>query len=509
MYILTVSDMRAAEDEAFCRGILPLRLMENAGASFVKTLRDKINVEGKKIIVAVGNGNNGGDGYVIARKLKEYGAEVQIIKAFGGNMTDSASKMAAKAGEAGLRTIGFGLDREYAISLINQADIIIDALFGIGFSREADGFTAELFELISRSRAFVAAVDIPSGLFADSGEINSAAVRADLTIALGAYKFAHILPPASELCGEVVCCPIGLPDGSIKPTGTYCETIDKSDVALNLPKREKNSHKGSFGPALFVCGSYNMTGAAVLSVRAAIRSGAGLTKLVSPKSAYPLLAPSLIETVHIPLDETPCGTIAVQALPDIISAAKGAKAMCVGCGLGRNRSTDELICGLMNYIECPIILDADGINAIAQRIDIMEHREHPLIITPHPAEMARLWQTDAKTVNADRIGFAKRTAQRFGCTVVLKGANTVVATKSGRIFVNMNGNAGMATAGSGDMLSGIITALICQGLSPDSAAACGVYIHAAAGDIARDNFSEISMTVSDMIDSLPSVFKFL
>ncbi len=509
MYVLTAFDMRAAEDEAFCRGILPLRLMENAGASFVKTLRNKINVENKNIVVLVGNGNNGGDGYVIARKLREYGAHVHIIKAFGGNMSDSCAKMAAKAVEIGLSPVSFGLDREYSVSLINKSDIIIDALFGIGFLREADSFTTEIFELINNSSAFVASVDIPSGIFADSAKPIGAAVRANLTIALGAYKFAHILPPASELCSEVVCCPIGLPEDAIKPSQHYCETIEKTDVSQNIPHRAKNSHKGSFGPAVFVCGSYNMTGAAVLAVRAATRSGASLTKLVSPISAYPLLAPSLIETVHVPVCETSRGTVAVQALSDILTVSDSAKAMCIGCGMGRNRSTDELIHELVKNVKCPIVLDADGINAIAQRIDIMEHREYPFVITPHPAEMARLWQTDAKAVNADRIGFAKRSAERFGCTVVLKGANTIVATKSGKVFVNMNGNAGMATAGSGDMLAGIITALICQGLSPDSAAACGVYIHAAAGDIAKDNFSEISMTVSDMIDSLPEVFKFL
>lgn len=509
MKIFTVSQMRAAEEETFKRGILPIRLMENAGAAFSKTLCELIDVKDKNICVVVGLGNNGGDGYVAARKLQSYGAKVSVIRAYSGKMTDSCTIMAKKCIEFGIHGSEFGTNEEYCKTIIQNSDIIIDAIFGIGYHGSADEYTTKIFKIINDSPATVVALDIPSGLSADKGTVQGEHINADITITLATAKYCHILPDASEYCGRVVCCSIGIPDEVMDMFGSVPETITKKDVAANLPHRKKNSHKGSFGTAMFLCGSYGMAGAAILACKAAIRSGVGKTVLATVKSIYPIVGAALPETVHLPLKETESGTISKADSSTYIKAAKGANAVCIGCGLGRQRYDFSIIEELFRNAECPIVLDADGINSAASSIDIFKHRNAALVITPHPAEMARLYNTTAKEVNANRIDFATRAAKDFGATVVLKGANTVVATDKGRVFVNMNGNPGMAKAGSGDMLSGIITALIAEGISTEAAACMGVYIHAAAGDIAAEDKSEYSMCVEDMISRLPQVFKSL
>lgn len=509
MKIFTVSEMRAVEQEAFKRGIIPLRLMENAGSAFAKKVCDLFPLQGKKITVVVGNGNNGGDGYVAARKFKSYGAAVSIIRAFTGRTTDQCGEMAKKCAEIGLYPVDFGTNSDFCKDLLSESDIIVDAIFGIGFHGEADRYTAEIIGLINESPAIRVALDIPSGINANSGEVSGAAVKADLTVALAAAKYCHILPDASEYCGRVVCCSIGIPEDAFEIFGSVAETVEASDVAMNLKKRPKNSHKGTFGTAMFLCGSYSMAGAAILACKSAVRSGAGLTKLATVNSIYPIVGAALPETVHIPLKETENGTVSAADIDKVLKQAARSTALCIGCGMGKDRYAPYLLDEIFKNTESPILLDADGINAAAESINIFEHKKGALVLTPHPAEMARLYNTTAKDVNSDRIGFATRAAKDFGATVVLKGANTVIATSKGRVFVNMNGNAGMATAGSGDMLAGIITALMAQGISPDSSAVMGVYIHAAAGDKARDIQGEYSMNVEDMIEALPKVFKSL
>lgn len=507
MKIYTLSEMKRAEEETFRRGIEPLRLMENAGAAFSKTVRDNIETAGRKIAVVVGDGNNGGDGYVAARKFREYGSDVTVIRAFGGRMTESCAYTAQKVADAGIKTVSYTADREYCLNVMQESDIVIDAIFGIGFHGEPDTYSASIFEDINKSGAFVVALDIPSGITADANEVPTVSVNADMTVSLAAYKYCHILPKTSERCGKVLCCAIGIPDSITDSIGNV-ETIDFSDIKELFPKRKKNSHKGTYGTASFLCGSYGMAGAAILACRAAVRSGAGLTRLLAPKSIYPILASSLTETVHTPIDETTVGTASVSALESLCSAAEKSTAFCIGCGLGRNRYTTDLLADFTKQLKCPLILDADGINAASHNIDIIEHISAPLILTPHVGEMARLNGCTNEEINADRIGYAVRTARRFNATVVLKGANTVIASGE-KVYVNMNGNAGMATAGSGDVLAGIITAFAASGLNALNAAKAGVFVHGAAGDLAAEKMSQISLSASDIIDFLPEVFKTL
>ncbi len=509
MRIFTVNQMRAAEEEAFKRGILPLRLMENAGAAFVKTLDGIYNVKGKKIAIVTGNSNNAGDGYVAARKLREYGASVSVIRAFSGRMSEQCSVMYKKCTELGISINDYGTDPSFCNTILDSANIIVDAIFGIGFHGTADSYTSQVFQSINNSKATVVALDIPSGLEADSGCVNSTCVKADTTITLAAAKYCQILPEASQYCGKLVGCGIGIPEDIMDMFGSVPETIEEADVALNLPERPKNSHKGTFGTAAFLCGSYGMAGAAILACKSAIRSGVGLTRLMSPKSIYSIVASSLAETVHSPLEETKSGTVSFAEVGKILKLTETASAVCIGCGMGKERYSNALVGELLKGITAPIVLDADGINAAADSIDIFEHKTSKLVLTPHPKELSRLLGVSVDEINNDRIGFAITASKRFGATVVLKGANTVVATEKGRIFVNIIGNSGMAKAGSGDILAGIITALIAQGVSPDAAACMGVFIHAKAGDICADNLGERSMCVEDMINALAVVFKSL
>lgn len=504
MKILTAAQMKQVEAEAVRSGISWSRLMENAGAAFTKTLRDFLDVKDKSIVVVVGTGNNGGDGYVVARKLMEYGADVTMISAFGHPLTPQSQEMALKITASPL---SFSLGAQHCINSIRSADIIIDAVFGIGYREEPNDTAAELFGVINSSPALKVAIDLPSGVEADGKYASSYAVKADITIALGALKPCHVLYKTNEYCGKILGCSIGIPVESYHLFPTAPETIDFMDVKQNIPKRSKNSHKGANGTAMLLCGSYGMAGAAILAAKSCLRSGAGLINVAAPHSIYPILAASLPEAVHTPLPQTVKGSVSLAGLGDILSSAKKATALCIGCGLNRSPEASELLKLITSSVHCPVILDADGINQAADCIDIIEHHSSPMIITPHPAEMARLWGVSANEVNADRLGYASKTADRFKVTVVLKGANTVVATPKGLTFANMNGNPGMATAGSGDCLAGIITALTAEGLSPESAACCGVYIHAAAGDFAAEQFGEISMCVEDMINMLPRVFK--
>ncbi len=486
MKILSLSQIRSAETRAVTGTNKTLSdLMECAGKSTAKIIKNKYSVLGKKILIVCGNGNNGGDGLVVASELKAEGADVSLFFPFSMPDTDTAKPFIKDVSD--IKTVN---------ELPDEADIVVDALFGIGLNRKLDDNVSSLIEKMNDIDAVKIAIDIPSGVYCDGGACDIS-FKADLTVTFIALKLCFVLPTSSSFCGEVVVCDLG-----INAKEFSYETIEKPDYI----KRDKNSHKGTFGTALLVCGSYGMCGAEILSAKSALLSGAGIVKAVVCDKNYSAFTSTVPEAVTVPVETALSGCPVVYD-KTLYSSLSNIDALLIGCGLGRNDDSIKLVHRILENSNVPTVIDADGINAILGDISIIKRVNSPVIITPHPAEMARLFNTTVSDIEHNRIRYAKEFATENGCTVVLKGANTVVALPDGKIYFNVTGNPGMATAGSGDVLSGIIVSLLAQGLSPETAALNSVYIHGTAGDIAAQKHGEISMTASNIIEELPTVLK--
>ena len=482
MKILTTALIRESEESAVASGAFSLRdLMFRAGSAAAEIIMKKYDCRGKRITVVCGRGNNGGDGCVIAGILAENGADVTVSTPLGTPVTENAAyyydhlKLVKKT------------DR-----FIPDADIIIDAVFGIGLNRAPDEKTAELIKSINSSDGVRVSVDVPSGIAADSGRVLGCAVNADLTVTFIALKPCFVLPHGSDYCGETVVADIGAP-----PVGCSYLTTEKPI----FKKRRHNSHKGTFGTALMFCGSYGMAGAAVLAARSALRSGLGILRAALCESVYYPFTVSVPEAVCVPVKPNNLGTLCPDNLnlPELL---KGCSAALIGCGMGNNEDTARLVRELVEISEIPLVIDADGINALQGGIDIIKKSKAPIILTPHPGEMARLCSATIREVEENRVEIARDFAVKYGCVLVLKGADTVVATPSGELYFNMTGNPGMSTGGSGDVLAGITVSLLAQGFSTEEAAKSAVYLHGEAGDKAAARRGERAMLPSDLIEEL-------
>ncbi len=505
MLMLTSQQMRSAELEAIRYGMNELRLMENAGAAAAKVINDEFSCAQKNVAVVCGFGNNGGDGYVVARKLKEKGANVHIIRAFGLPQTSTSNQMCLKAMEISVPILDYASSSVNSNAVIDNADIIVDAVFGLGFRGEVDNKTAELFGAINNAKAKVASIDLPSGIYAGGGFSNNA-IMADLTVTFECYKPCHLHPSSLDLCGKVKVVSIGIPSDILE---SFLDAPKKTELDIllkSLPKRLPSFHKGNCGTALIIAGSYGFAGAAVLAAKAALKSGVGLVKIACVKSIYQIIALALPEAVCVPLDENESGTIAISQISKVLKHINTSDAVLVGPGLGCNDDTCALVREVILNSKVPIVIDADGLNCIANCIDIIEQKKADIVLTPHPKEFSRLTKLNVAEIENDRFENAKNFAKRYNVSLVLKGRYTVIADAAG-LWFNTLGNSGMATAGSGDMLSGIIVSLMAQNMDFSSAIKAAVTIHAAAGDLAKEQFGERSMTVSDMIDQLPILFK--
>lgn len=482
MSVLTKTLIKESEEKAVKSGAFSFReLMPTAGTKAFEEIIKRYDVKSKKIAVLCGSGNNGGDGCVIAKKLSEYGTDVTVITPFGIPVTENALYYYNE-----LKSI------KKCDTFTDNYDIIIDAIFGIGFSREADDKTKELFCAVNKSKAVKIAIDIPSGVECDKGYVWNEAIKADLTLTFIALKPCFLLPPGSDYCGEVKVIDIGV------------TPLEKSYGIIKKPifqKRNHNSHKGTYGTALLICGSYGMAGAAMLSAKSALRSGLGIAKCVVPKSIYDAFTSFLPEAVCVPCDETENGTLDFDKI-DFPRLLENCDAVLCGCGLGKGENIKKLVTYLIENCTKPLIIDADGINAIADCIEILRKSKAPIILTPHPGEMARMCKLSVSEIESDRISVAKKFAEDYGCTLVLKGSNTIVADRDGNISFNILGNPGMATGGSGDVLAGITVSLSAQGFPTVTAAKNAVYLHSLAGDKAAEKRSMHALLPSDIIEEL-------
>ncbi len=485
MKVLTVAQIRAAEENAVLNGIFSFDdLMYNAGCRAAERIAEITDIKGKKITVVCGKGNNGGDGIVVAYRLSCMGAEVFLYFPYGIPVTETAN-----------RFIGLAEGIPEVDMISDDTEILVDALFGIGFNREPDDKLSTVIDSMNMCDALKISIDLPSGISADSGAV-SKAFRADYTMTFIALKSCFLLPPASEYCGEYFVIDIG-----IEPSEYTYLTVEPPVQK----KRPKNSHKGDFGKALLITGSYGMCGAQILAARAAAKSGVGLVKAFVCDKNYATFTVSVPEAVTLPVTTSPQGApeIGYKLLK---TALENSDALLLGCGLGRSPYANALVADTLSLTEIPVVIDADGINAVAENIDIIRTVKAPIILTPHSAEMARLCKTDVVDIEANRVEYARGFAQKYGCIVVLKGANTIIASSDGRVYFNITGNSGMSKGGSGDVLAGILVSRLAQGEVPLKAAMSAVWLHGAAGDVAAAKHTKTAMLPSDIIDALESVF---
>jgi len=511
--IVTASQMQAIDKCAIDRfGIPGLMLMENAGRGVFHALRHRFpDLQGKRVVIFCGKGNNGGDGFVGARYLKNHDAEVQVLLI--GKMSDLKNDARTNAEIAdNLGVPIHEIDENNFNSQshsIRHADILVDAIFGTGLSKPAAGFHERVIEEINDANKFVLAVDIPSGLDSDTGFIMGPHVRAGLTVTFGLMKRSHLLHPATTFMGQVETVDIGLPPPAVAEMDIPLHSVEPSDIAAWLGKRPSDAHKGSFGHVLVVAGSLGKGGAAGLTAVAALRAGCGLVTLALPASCQRAVEFYPLEVMTVPLPETAEGRISTQALGLLQKHAEGKSALAVGPGISTDPETVELLGEFLPALPCPRVVDADAINSLAQGgIDLTSFLGET-IITPHPREMSRISGQSMEEIQQNRIDAAASFAVDKNVTVVLKGAASIIAFADGSTFINPTGNSGMATAGSGDVLTGIIAGFIAQGLGLKEATLAGVYCHGAAGDRAAEAIGERSLLASDLMNALPETLKTL
>jgi len=510
MKVVTAEQMREIDRQAAGIGLTTDILMENAGRAVADAIKEIIaSVVGKHILVIVGPGNNGGDGLVAGRHLVDSGAEVSIYLCTG---RPEGDKNLALAQQHGIIMIQADQDRDFTRfdSLLVSSDVVIDAIFGTGRSRALDGVFKQVLARVAATKKkihkLVIAVDMPSGLDADTGAVDPDCPTVDATVTLGYPKPGLFSFPGAERAGRIIIADIGLPPsmGENIPT----ELITEDWVKSILPARPASANKGSFGKVLVVAGSINYIGAAYLACMGAARVGAGLVTLSTASSLQPILAAKMTEVTYFPLPESAAGVIGGKAAPVLTNKLPEYEVLLMGCGLGQHANVVKFINSTLFNLRSSspaLVLDADALNALAQVPDWWQKLSQDAILTPHPGEMARLAGITVDEVQRQRLEIARKYAVEWRKVVVLKGAYTVVAAPDGRARISQTANPGLASAGTGDVLTGVIAGLVAQGLPLFDAAACGVYLHAQAGEMVKVELGEAGMLAGDLLPALPKV----
>lgn len=512
MRLLSSDEMKLVEQYTAKFGLSYQRMMENAGAACTRNIRnilDKEKANARNVVVVCGKGNNGGDGFVIARKFAENGYNVCVVLASGYPGSQEATYMYKLVLDLSIPTIWYDADKVKALSVIKKADVIVDAVFGFSFYGTINEDLALLFAEMSKAEGCKFAVDLPSGVYCDSGYHDPACFRADYTIAISALKPAHIIHPAAECCGDIIIANIGIPEDSYSLVRDSLYTYNKTEVKNLFPERKTTAHKGSFGHLLCICGSKTMAGAPVLAASAALRSGAGLVTVAFPESIYNPVSSKLTEALLMPLEETKDGTISASAADKIVASLEKFDAIVIGCGMGANEDTKAVLCAVLENSDVPVIVDADGINIIASDISILQRAKCKLVLTPHPKEMSRLCSKPVQVILSDTVGCARAFSEEHGVYLVLKGANTVVTEPdSKKAYVNASGNNGLSKGGSGDVLAGLIGGIAVQEFNLTDALTVSVYIHGHTADVLAERMSRTGMLPSDIVGELVRVFRF-
>jgi hydroxyethylthiazole kinase-like uncharacterized protein yjeF len=505
MRVLNAAQMRDADRQTIDEiGIPSMVLMENAGRQVVAALEAAYeDLSDRHVAVLCGPGNNGGDGFVVARTLHQRGVEVSVFVV----ATIAAIKGDARLnleilGRLGLTMVEISDEQSWDLhfSEISQCDLIVDAIFGTGLKSPLAGMLETVAADVNASGIPVVAVDLPTGLSADHAEAIGECIRAGMTVTLAAPKLPLVLPPAEALAGNIVVADIGIPAEVIDNlAGPRIELLTRESMREILQPRESDSHKGDYGHVLVIAGSRGKTGAAHLAALGALRSGAGLVSIATPQSAQPIVAAMGAEYMTVALEEGPDGTVAAGALEKVLEFEQDVIA--AGPGLGRGPDVTVFVQELVARTQTPLVLDADALNALASDPDRLQNSgegARPIVITPHPGEMARLANTSVDEVQASRLDVARDFAVQHQIYVVLKGYRTLIATPEGKVFINPLGNPGMATGGTGDVLTGVLSAWLAQLLDAEAACKIAVYLHALAGDLTEADEGEVAMTAGDL-----------
>lgn len=509
MKIASAAEMAAVDRHAAERcGVPVAALMEEAGRRVAEAAEVLLGgLSGRRIVLFCGGGNNGGDGFVAARLMREAGAHpLAVLVGGAGGLRADARVAWERAGRAEVPCVACA-DEAAIEALAAQAaaaDLVVDALFGTGFAPPARGLAAAAIRLVNGLGRPVLAVDLPSGLAADDGHIVGDGVRATATVTFGYPKRALVEYPAAALAGRVWCGDIGFPPETDALVGGRLRLITPADLAPHLAARDPQSHKGTSGHALLVAGSRGFVGAAVLAARGALRGGAGLVTVALPESITPPFLPGLPEAMVLPLPDGGMGFPGVEAHDVVREALRSVRSLAIGPGISRSRDSATLVREILRTADLPVVLDADALYALAVSPEPPPAwRGGPAVLTPHPGEAALLLQTEVSTIQADRVGAARRCAERFEAIVALKGARTVVAEPGGVAWINATGNPAMAAPGMGDVLTGLVAAHLARGLVALDAALLGVYLHGLAGDLAAAATGPWGLLASEVADQVP------
>ena len=503
MRVLNTQQMREADRQTIDEiGIPAIVLMENAGRQAVAAMEAAFeDLATSKVGVLCGRGNNGGDGFVVARSLAQRGIE-SIVFLLGSvaEVRGTARTNLEILGRVGLTVVEITDAQQWELHFteVSECDLIVDAMLGTGFHGQLTGLLETVVADVNGLGVPIVAIDLPTGVSADSHELEGEAIEASMTVTLAAPKIPLILPPADVYGGDLVIADIGIPAGVIDELdGPWVELLTRERMRELVPARAADSHKGDFGRVLVIAGSVGRTGAAHLTALGALRSGAGLVTIAAPRSCVPTIAAMMPEYMTEPLDETAAGAIDFSAVDRVLDIKADVIAM--GPGLGHDASTAAFVHAIVERAGVPLVLDADALNAFSGDPDRLVGRDGvDVIITPHPGEMARLLGVSIEQVQSDRLEHAREFAASHRVHVVLKGHRTVIAGPESRTFVNLTGNAGMATGGSGDLLTGMVAAWFAQILDAEAACKLAVYLHGTAGDLAEADEGESALLPTDI-----------
>ena len=506
MKLVTAKEMKALDVQAQNDYAMPgILLMDNAAQAVAEAVHEALTaLEGERVVIFCGGGNNGGDGLGAARWLQSYGVSVRafIVGATLDAVQGDAAMELAMFTKAGGRVEALSTEDDWVLAELaaSKADVLVDALLGTGFHGELEGDVLRACELLNKSEKYILAVDVPTGVNADNGAVSENAVRADHTVTMALVKTGLLLYPGREYCGDIELADISMPVKLVEEYKSDKYRLTDEIVRELLPLRKANAHKGDAGSVVICAGSPGYTGAAALASDAAVKAGAGLVSLYTPLSSRDVLAIKLTEVmVHGLLERMP-GILGGGAASDVASSAEAADVLAIGPGLGTSESTQEAVRTILQKITTPVVIDADALTALAGHTEILAAMQAQKVLTPHPGEMARLTGLEIAEIEADRINIAKKYAEEWQAIVVLKGAPTVIGCPNGTVYVNSTGNSSLATGGSGDVLTGIIAGLAAQEISLQEAAICGVYLHGLAAELTG---IDIGLAAGELADLLP------
>jgi NAD(P)H-hydrate epimerase len=512
MFLLTAAEMREMDRRTIEEFGLPGRiLMENAGRGAFRALLDSFpDIQNQKVAVLAGRGNNGGDGFVIGRCLAQHGirATVYLLSESKLLQGDALSNFNL------LPSLNIPVRECPDVKAFNRYkkeiahhQVIVDAIFGTGLNSDVKGYFKTVIDFINSLNKQVLAVDIPSGLHTDTGQPCGVCIQATATATFAFPKIGHLVLPGAEYTGKLHIIDIGIPPHIADGVCPRHHILTEESIGNMIRPRALDTHKGGVGHVLVVAGSTGKTGAAAMCALSALRAGAGLVTLGVPESLNPVVEPQALEVMTAPLPEITTGILSDESFEAIMDLVSDKRCLALGPGLGTAPETRRLVARLVKSCPVPLVIDADGLNNLAANTDILKSKKTEIILTPHPGEMARLMAASAKDIQADRIGCARAFAEKFKVHLVLKGAKTVMAHPDGRVYVNPTGNPGMASAGMGDVLTGMIAGFAAQGYAPAEAAKIAVYLHGSAADHLAQTKGPFGYIASDVMAEIPGAIR--